>query len=228
MKKLMYVLTLALPLALGTTPALAQTGEHAHGAGGQSGCPMMSGAAHGGMMHGGMMQGGMMQGDHAQMMSSPLMRTGMLVGALPEMKDELGLTDAQQKRIAALKADFTATRQQRAAQLAPKRQELQGLAAAERADPARVRTLMKELAGAQADLHALAYETGTKMQETLTPAQKEKLAALDATALCRKAMGGSGAMMQHGMQEGTMPHGGMGADPSGSTADHAAHHGTGR
>ncbi len=199
---------------------------------------MHEGMMQGGMMQGGMMQGGMMQGMMQggmmqgmmhmhmnmmkQMMSNPLKRSSLMIHTLPTMKDLLDLSDEQVARM----KDLAKAHESKEAELrktaARTGEQLKSALAAENADPSEVKALLRENATLHADLKALDFETARKMEEVLTPEQRQKLAELTPMQMhhhmmanmtmmeMMKAMGGMmGGGMMGGMMDGGMMHGGM-------------------
>jgi len=140
------------------------------------------------------------------------------------MKDLLELSDEQVSRMKDLAKAYESKAAELKEMAAKTGENLKSALAAENADPAEVKALLRENATLQADMKALAFETARKMEEVLTPEQRQKLAELTPMQMhhhmmanmtmmeMMKAMGGGmmgGGMMGGGMMQGGMMQGGM-------------------
>ncbi len=134
----------------------------------------MMGGMHG--MQGGM---GMMQGMHGMyggMMGANSQMRGemMLVNALPQMREELSLTDAQVEKLTQLQNDFQKQQIDLRASLAKKNIDLNETLD-QNGSVSAVRSGLQELSAIRVNMGVLTYETAQNMKNVLNDEQKEKL-----------------------------------------------------
>jgi hypothetical protein len=183
----------------------------------------------GGMMQDGMMQGGMMGmmgGMDAGMMNHPVRRTAYIVRMLPSMQETLGLTEAQQDRLEAMKENFNNRHEAMMNEAGESAAAMQSVTF--ESSPAEVRNMLREAATARAEMQALAFETAAQMRDVLTEEQRETLAGMNPMQMrsqmmsgmtmmdmmnARQSMMDSCPMMQGGMMNGMMQGNGMNASP---------------
>ena len=128
---------------------------------------MMSGMTGRGMMHGGMMGCGMMQ-------QSPMMNVMMMVKMLPEMQEELTLTQNQSKKLIDMRADFQKQQIDYKTDLRKKRVDLENMLKQE-ATAGQIKKQMQFCSNIKIDMHIAAYETLKKMKSVLNDEQKDML-----------------------------------------------------
>jgi len=149
-----------------------------------------------GMMQGKMMQGGgMMQGMMNQDM--PMKKYGMMVNRLPNMQQQLSLTDDQVDKLYDLQAEFKKQQIDFQSELRKKQMKLKNLLD-DMASANQVEKQMKDCADTKISMKVAAYETAGKMKAVLNNDQKEQL---------QNMMMQQGGMMQG--QGSTMNPGGM-------------------
>ena len=191
MKKLVIIATALLFMA-GYT-ASAQTGHDHNNKQDQKQSMMMQKS---GMMQDGMMQGGgMMQGMMNQDM--PMKKYGMMVNRLPNMQQQLSLTDDQVDKLYDLQAEFKKQQIDFQSELRKKQMKLKNLLD-DMASANQVEKQMKDCADTKISMKVAAYETAGKMKAVLNTDQKEQL---------QNMMMQQGGMMQG--QGSTMNPGGM-------------------
>lgn len=193
-------------------PVTAQHQQH-HQAGNkdttESDIGMKSGRMH--QMHRGehaMMGQGNMQ-DHMramhQMMSHPVMRTMMMTTAIPAMKDTLGLSQDQIRKLDATNESLQKKRENLGARLDEVDGRLKNeLGTLSDSDSDELESLIRERAVLVADHQALALTSAVQMHGVLTENQQAKLASMDAMQMHRHLM----SSMSH-EQMMSMMHGGM-------------------
>jgi Spy/CpxP family protein refolding chaperone len=153
------------------------------------------------MQKNGMMQGGMMQGMMGsgmcpmcgQMMNQnmPMKKYGMMVNRLPNMQQQLSLTDDQVNQLFDLQTEFKKQQLDYQAELRKKQMKLKNLLA-DNASASQVKNQMEACSETKIDMKTAAYETAGKMKAVLTSEQKEQL---------------KDTMMQGGMMKGGMMQG---------------------
>ena len=189
MKKLVIIVTVLL-FSIGYT-ASAQTGhEHDNNQSQKQGMMMQKS----GMMQGGMMQGMMGNGMCpvcGQMMSQnmPMKKYGVMVNRLPNMQQQLSLSDEQVERLIDLQTEFKKQQIDYQAELRKKQMKLKGLLA-DNASASQVKNQMQACSETKINMKVAAYETAGKMNAILNSDQKEQLK--------NNMMQGDG-MMQGGM-----------------------------
>ncbi|MDZ7723010.1 MAG: hypothetical protein U5R06_09460 [candidate division KSB1 bacterium] len=132
---------------------------------------MMSGMMSRGMMHGGMMSCGMMQ-------QSPMMNVMMMVKMLPEMQEELTLTQNQSKKLIDMRADFQKQQIDYKTDLRKKRVDLENMLKQE-ATAGQIKKQMQFCSNIKIDMHIAAYETLKRMKTVLNDDQKEMLKSMN-------------------------------------------------
>jgi len=126
-----------------------------------------------GMMQGKMMQGGgMMQGMMNQDM--PMKKYGMMVNRLPNMQQQLSLTDDQVDKLYDLQAEFKKQQIDFQSELRKKQMKLKNLLD-DMASANQVEKQMKDCADTKISMKVAAYETAGKMKAVLNNDQKEQL-----------------------------------------------------
>ncbi|MDF1573418.1 MAG: hypothetical protein P1P82_17545 [Bacteroidales bacterium] len=189
MKKIVIIVT-ALLFSTGYT-ASAQTGhEHDNNQSQQQGMMMQKSD----MMQGGMMQGMMGNGMCpmcGQMMSQnmPMKKYGMMVNHLPNMQEQLSLSDQQVETLIDLQTEFKKQQIDYKAELRKKQMKLKGLLA-ENASASQVKNQMQACSETKINMKVAAYETAGKMKAVLNSDQKEQL---------KNNMMQGGRMMKGGM-----------------------------
>ncbi len=197
MKKLVIIVT-ALLFSIGYTASAQMMGQN-----------NMQNQQQGMMMqNSGMMQGGMMQGMMGngmcpmcgQMMNQnmPMKKYGMMVNRLPNMQEQLSLSDDQVGTLLDLQTDFKKQHIDYQADLRKKQMKLKSLLA-DNASASQVKNQMGLCSETKINMKLAAYETAGKMKAVLNSDQKELL----------KDSMMQGGMMNQG-QGGMMPNrGGM-------------------
>jgi hypothetical protein len=194
MKKVAFIAA-ALLFSIGYT-ANAQMGQQNNNQSQQQGMMMQKS----GMMQGGMMQG-MMGNDMCpmcgQMMSQnmPMKKYGTMVNHLPNMQDQLSLSDVQVETLIDLQTEFKKQQIESQAELRKKQMKLKNLLA-DNASASQIRSQMQACSDTKISMKMAAYETAGQMKAVLNSDQKEQL---------KNNMMQSGGMMQGGMmKEGMM------------------------
>jgi len=180
MKKLVIIATALLFMA-GYT-ASAQTGHDHNNKQDQKQSMMMQ-------------KSGMMQGMMNQDM--PMKKYGMMVNRLPNMQQQLSLTDDQVDKLYDLQAEFKKQQIDFQSELRKKQMKLKNLLD-DMASANQVEKQMKDCADTKISMKVAAYETAGKMKAVLNTDQKEQL---------QNMMMQQGGMMQG--QGSTMNPGGM-------------------
>ncbi len=192
MRSLIVVLSIAV-MALFTEPINAQ---HHKGQGRMMQSDTTNGMMHGRMQHGkGMMQGKMMcgKGMHGGMMSSMMSGKGMMghgmmsgmmhktmraVYHLPELENELNLTNKQVAALKKLKSGFRKNKSDWKAGIEKKYIDLENQID-NGADASQVKKTLGSISEIQVDMKVAGYETARKMLAILTPEQKEQWDDMD-------------------------------------------------
>lgn len=198
MKKLAIIATVLL--FMGSYTANAQMMGQNNMQNQQKGMMMQKG----GMMHGGMMQG--MMGDGmcpmcAKMMDQkmPMKKYGMMVKRLPNMQEQLSLSDEQVETLIDLQTEFKKQQIDYKAELRKKQMKLKSLLA-DKASVDQVKNQMEACSETKINMKAAAYETAGKMKDVLNSDQKEHL---------KDHMMQAGGMMKGGMMNKSQGQGGM-------------------
>lgn len=137
------------------------------------------------MQKGGMMQGGMMQGMMGngmcpmcgQMMmgqNMPMKKYGMMVNRLPNMQEQLSLSDEQVETLLDLQTEFKKQQIDYQAELRKKQMKMKSLLA-DNAPVSQVKNQMEACSETKINMKAAAYETAGKMKAVLNSDQKEQL-----------------------------------------------------
>jgi len=142
-----------------------------------------------------MQKSGMMQGMMNQDM--PMKKYGMMVNRLPNMQQQLSLTDDQVDKLYDLQAEFKKQQIDFQSELRKKQMKLKNLLD-DMASANQVEKQMKDCADTKISMKVAAYETAGKMKAVLNNDQKEQL---------QNMMMQQGGMMQG--QGSTMNPGGM-------------------
>jgi hypothetical protein len=132
-----------------------------------------------GTMQDGMMQGMMGNGMHpmcAQMMNQnmPMKKYGIMVNRLPNMQEQLSLSDEQVENLIDLQTEFKKQQIDYKADLRKKQMKLKSLLA-DNASVSQVKNQMKACSETKINMKAAAYETAGKMKAVLNSDQKEQL-----------------------------------------------------
>lgn len=175
-----------------------------------------------GMMQGGMMQGMMNSGKCpmcGQMMNQnmPMKKYGMMVNRLPNMQQQLSLTDDQVNQLFDLQTEFKKQQLDYQAELRKKQMKLKNLLA-DNASASQVKNQLEACSETKIDMKTAAYETAGKMKAMLTSEQKEQL---------KNTMMQGGGMMKGGMMQGKggmMNQGQGGMMNQQQDQDHEEHH----
>lgn len=175
MKKLVIIATALLFMA--GYSASAQTGhDHDQKQDQKQGMMMQKS----GMMQGGGMMQGMMNNGKCpmcgQMMNQdmPMKKYGMMVNHLPNMQQQLSLTDDQVNQLFDLQTEFKKQQLDYQSELRKKQTKLKSLLA-DNASASQVEKQMKDCADTKIGMKAAAYETAGKMKAVLNNDQKEQL-----------------------------------------------------
>ncbi len=157
-----------------------------------------------GMMQGGMgmMRGGIcpMYGQMGQ--QSPMRKYMMMVTHLPQMQQQLSLSQEQTEKLIDLQADFQKKLSRHQTAMSQNQQELKSLLD-EMAPADQVKQQLQKCANARIEMSMAAYETGRQMKAILTADQKEQLKNMMMQQDGMMQQGGG--MMQQGggmMQQG--------------------------
>ncbi|MCK9270832.1 MAG: Spy/CpxP family protein refolding chaperone [Bacteroidales bacterium] len=171
MKKLMIIATTLLFMAGYTVNAQTSQDYNKQDQARQQGMMMQKG----GMMQGGMMNNGMcpMCG---QMMNQdmPMQKYMMMVNQMPNMQQQLSLTDAQADQLYDLQASFKKQQIDFQSELRKKQMKLKSLLA-DNASASQVKEQMKACSETRINMGIAAYETIGKMKAVLNSDQKEQL-----------------------------------------------------
>jgi len=163
MKKLIIIATALLFMAGYTTNAqmMGQNNKQS-----KKHCMMMQKS---GMMHGKMMQGGGMMNQ-----DMPMKKYGMMVNRLPNMQQQLSLTDDQVNQLYDLQAEFKKQQIDFQSEQRKKQMKLKNLLD-DMASASQVEKQMQDCAGTKVKMKVAAYETAGKMKAVLNSDQKEQL-----------------------------------------------------
>ena len=157
------------------------------------------------MQKGGMMQGGMMQGIMGnsicpmcgQMMGQnmPMQKYGMMVNHLPNMQEQLSLSDEQVENLIDLQTEFKKQQIDYQADLRKKQMKLKSLLA-DNASVSQVKNQMEACSETKINMKTAAYKTAGEMKALLNSDQKEQLQSMmmDSGGMM---MQGQGGMMQN-------------------------------
>lgn len=155
--------------------ASAQTGQQEDMQSGQQQQSMMQqGMKKGGMMQGGMMQGGMGSMPHGMMGSMPMQVSMIMVNMLPEMDEQLSLTEEQTDQLIDMRSEFKKQQVDHQADMTKQKNKLQRMID-EDAPADEVRKQMKACSDIMINMHSAAYETEQEMNAVLTDEQQEEL-----------------------------------------------------
>ena len=169
MKKLVIIVT-ALLFSIGYT-ANAQTGHKKdNNQGKEQGMMMQKGGMMQGMMENGMcpMCGQMMDQD------MPMRKYGMMVNHMPQMQEQLSLSDEQVERLLDFQAEFKKQQIDYQSELRKKQMKLKGLLA-DNASASQVKDQMESCSETKINMQMAAYETAGKMKDVLNNDQKEQM-----------------------------------------------------
>ena len=119
----------------------------------------------------------------------PMKKYGMMVNHLPNMQEQLSLSDEQVERLLDLQAEFKKQQIDYQTELRKKQMRLKGLLA-DNASASQVKNQMEACSETKINMKTAAYETAGKMKTLLTSDQKEQL---------KNNMMQGGGMMQGGM-----------------------------
>jgi hypothetical protein len=161
-----------------------------------------------GMMQQGTMQGGMMKGDMmdkgmcpmcGQMMNQkmPMKKYMMMVNKLPNMQQQLSLTDDQVNQMIDLQTEFKKQKVDHQAALTKNQMKMEKLLK-NHASASEVKKQMQQCADFKINMKVAAYETVGKMKALLSGEQKEQLKNMMMNQGEMK-MGSGGMMDQGGM-----------------------------
>ena len=173
------------------------------------------------MQNSGMMQGGgMMQGMMGngmcpmcgQMMNQnmPMKKYGMMVNRLPNMQQQLSLTDDQVNQLFDLQTEFKKQLLDYQADLRKKQMKLKSLLA-DNASASQVKNQMEACSETKINMKVAAYETAGKMKAVLNNDQKEQLKnmMMQQGGMMKGGMQGKGGMMNQGQGGMMQNRGGM-------------------
>ena len=170
------------------------------------------------MQNSGMMQGGMMQGMmgngmcpmYGQMRNQnmPMQKYGMMVNRLPNMQQQLSLTDDQVEKLIDLQTNFKKQQIDYQAELRKKQMKLKNMLA-ENASANQVKKQMEDCSETKINMKVAAYETAGKMKAVLNSDQKEQLKTMMMQS--GGMMQGQGGMMQNRRGMMNQGQGGMNA-----------------
>jgi len=143
------------------------------------------------MQNNGMMQGMMGNGMcpmYGQMMNQnmPMQKYGMMVNRLPNMQEQLSLSDEQVENLLDLQTEFKKLQIDHKAELRKKQMKLKSLLD-DNASVSQVKNQMEACSETKINMKVAAYETAGKMKAVLNSDQKEQL---------KNMMMQSGGMMQ--------------------------------
>jgi hypothetical protein len=171
MKKIMIIATALLFIAGYTVNGQTNQNYNKQDQARQQGMMMQKNA----MMQGGMMNNGMcpMCG---QMINQdmPMQKYGMMINQLPEMQQQLSLTDDQVNKLYDLQAEFKKQQIDMQAELRKKQMKLKSLLA-DMANASQIKEQLKDCSETRINMGIAAYETAGKMQSLLNNDQKEQL-----------------------------------------------------
>jgi Spy/CpxP family protein refolding chaperone len=185
-KKLVIIATALLFMAGYTASAQM---EHDHNNQGlKQGMMMQNSEMMQGMMNNGMCpMCGQMTGQNM-----PMKKYGMMVNRLPNLQQQLSLTDDQVDKLFDLQTEFKKQQLDYQAELRKKQMKLKSLLADD-ASASQVKNQMEACSETKINMKVAAYETAGKMKEVLTNEQKEQL---------QNTMMQQGSMMKGGMMQG--------------------------
>ena len=188
MKKLVFIVTTILFMA-GYTASAQMMGQN-NNQNQQQGMMMQRG----GMMQGGMMQGMMGNGMCpmcGQMMGQnmPMKKYGMMVNRLPNMQEQLSLSDEQVETLLDLQTEFKKQQIDYSADLRKKQMKLESLLA-DNASASQVKNQIETCSETKINMKVAAYKTAGEMKAVLNSDQKEQL---------KNNMMQGGGMMKGGM-----------------------------
>lgn len=143
---------MALMLAVAVLPAFAQHGQHA---------PQMSDE--------------MMQ----QMMDDPVHHAGMMTHMLPEMREELGLSDEQVQSLREHRSRAMEAAAAHMEEAMAYRRQLQSMMHEETADMDRMEELVRQMAERRADAQAAMMRAHMEMRDALTPEQRQRMQSME-------------------------------------------------
>ncbi|MCF8224802.1 MAG: hypothetical protein K9J30_02870 [Bacteroidales bacterium] len=195
MKKLVIIVT-ALLFSIGYT-ANAQMGQEQDNNQSQQQDMMMQKS---GMMQG--MMGTGMCPMCGQMMGQnmPMKKYGMMVNHLPNMQQQLSLSDEQVETLLDLQTEFKKQQIDYQAELRKKQMKLKSLLA-DNASASQIKTQMQACSETKINMKVAAYETAGKMKAVLNSDQKEQLKnnMMQGGGMMKGGMmnQGRGGMMQH-------------------------------
>lgn len=130
-----------------------------------------------GEMRGGMMSGGMGGMHHEMMMGcAPMQRAMTMVKLLPEMDEQLSLSEDQAQELIDLRSEFKKQQADYEAELTTHNRKLRALVN-EDASVDEIKKQMKAWADTRIDMQAAAYQTEREMKALLTDEQNEELEA---------------------------------------------------
>ncbi|MFP4159318.1 MAG: Spy/CpxP family protein refolding chaperone [Desulfobacterales bacterium] len=147
----------------------AQAGEQEDMQSGQQQSMMQQGMMKQGMMHGGGM--GSMHGIKGSM---PMQSSMTMVNLLPEMDEQLSLSEDQLEQLINLRSDFKKQQVDYQADMTKQNKKLQGMID-DGVSTDEVRKQMKACSDIRIDMHSAAYETEQEMKAVLTDEQQEEL-----------------------------------------------------
>ena len=131
------------------------------------------------MQNSGMMQGMMGNGMspmYGQMRNKnmPMQKYGMMVNRLPNMQQQLSLTDDQVEKLLDLQTDFKKQQIDYQAELRKKQMKMKSLLA-DNASATQVKKQIQDCSDTKINMKVAAYETAGKMKAVLNSDQKEQL-----------------------------------------------------
>ncbi len=134
------------------------------------------GEMHGAEMRGGMMRGGMMDGMHHEMMMgcASMQKSMIMVNLLPEMDEQLSLSEDQTEQLIDLRSEFKKQQVDYQAELTKRNKKLRALIN-DNAPVDEIKNQMKAWADTRIDMHAAAYQAEREMKALLTDEQNQEL-----------------------------------------------------
>lgn len=169
MKKLAIIATVLL-FSIGYTASAQMGHEQDNNKGKEQGMMMQKSGMMQGMMGNGMcpMCGQMMDQD------MPMRKYGMMVNNMPNMQEQLSLSDEQVERLLDLQAEFKKQQIDYQTELRKKQMKLKGLLA-DNASASQVKNQMEAASATKINMKIAAYETAGKMKALLNNDQKEQM-----------------------------------------------------
>jgi uncharacterized protein YxeA len=125
---------------------------------------------------------------HMMNQNMPMKKYGMMVNHLPNMQQQLSLTDDQVNQLFDLQTEFKKQQLDYQSELRKKQMKLKSLLA-DKTSASQVKNQMKDCSETKIDMKIAAYETAGKMKAVLNNDQKQQM---------KNMMMQQGRMMNHG------------------------------